>query len=879
MNDRLFFVYGEIYCILVSVINVALLPSQHTMSSKGKTFKAIFSLIKFSITILFVFIFCGNSIAQQKEYEDFVNKFKQAATASEKEKIIIDVFEKYLGSPDTISAAKYQRYGLQLSQLYGESYFTGYLEAKKFLEAPLYANSDSVQFYYGQALEKLYASNRKDLVVKLKHRMGSYLLQKQDAKELLTVSDEGIKESIANKQYDYTSLFYTYKYYLYATLKVGDALPFTDSIIKYGALSNKASLYSSGLGYKADALERIAKYDSAEVYYNKAVSYLEEHNDTSEWLQSKKLFNSYTSLFNFYLTRKNIQKLTVLREKMNIAVSNAWDRDKFIYETVLMGDFYALKKDYNKAIHLYNQYLNSPIIHNEAPVNLLESYSNLTHYYSSVGNYAKAYSSQLKVDSLNKLLSAEDKINALRDKEHEYAEEIQQAKLQKKESELQKNTVLLQQQQLVRNFLIVGIAILLLVTIIIIWNLRRIRKLKAQAEQSEKFKQQFLANMSHEIRSPMNAALGAVELATHENNNPKTKEYLDTAQRSTKKLLRIINDVLDLSKIEAGKLIFEKEIFFMEEAVNDIVNPLRLLAMKKNIGLNVNWDEKAKVAVKGDVVRFSQVLNNLLNNSVKFTERGNVSLKVSFGNKITERIKNNGHLYFQFIISDTGIGMTPEQVQNLFQTYTQATVGTTRKYGGSGLGLSITKNLISMMNGSINVTSEPGKGSAFMVELPFEKAPDQEVIYYLQKQKQESGISAYSEKKYQIFIADDIEENRTVTKDLLKQIFAASKIYTAAHGKELIEQLTDLNGSAKNTCILLDIDMPVMNGFEAVKAIREELKLSIPVFALTASVFIGDEKELKALGFDQIVMKPFVPAELAQKIDSYLSGRKVEKLV
>jgi len=349
---------------------------------------------------------------------------------------------------------------------------------------------------------------------------------------------------------------------------------------------------------------------------------------------------------------------------------------------------------------------------------------------------------------------------------------------------------------------------------------------KEKAEATTKAKSEFLANMSHEIRTPMNGVIAAADLALKEDMSLTLKKYLNIIHSSGYALLGIINDILDLSKIEAGKLEIESVHFNLEYVIQKITNQFIAKLAEKEIELIVDLDTHIPKNLIGDPLRIQQVITNLISNAMKFTEiNGLITLKVRQTNDFPN-IKDD-YLAIHFSVKDTGIGMKQEFITNLFQPFTQADASTTRKYGGTGLGLTICKQLVELMDGTIWVESEIGKGSCFQFIIQVQQS--------VADMEPSNTILNTDLKDLSVLVVDDIDDSRSVTNNMLKSF--GFKTNTSASGFDAIEVLKN---QPSYNLIIMDWLMPQMNGIETAKFIREDLDLSIPIIMLTA---FGKEDE------------------------------------
>jgi signal transduction histidine kinase len=379
------------------------------------------------------------------------------------------------------------------------------------------------------------------------------------------------------------------------------------------------------------------------------------------------------------------------------------------------------------------------------------------------------------------------------------------------------------------------------------------------AQASSQAKSEFLANISHELRTPMNGVIGMLDIALERELNPEVTEQLQTAQRCSYSLLSLLNDILDLSKIEAGKMTLEKIPFDLRALLTDCVKAHQRKATENSVTLRLEISPDLPESIAGDPLRIRQVVANLVSNAVKFTEHGSVA--ITAGGKFVEQ----GKFELKISVEDSGTGIPADKLLSIFDKFTQADGTVSRKFGGTGLGLAITRSLVELHGGEIQVKSELGRGTIFTVTLACQATPSAGVPQTARAGVSPAASIAVSNRARILVVEDNHVNQKVVTAVLRKRGFF---IELANDGQEALHKL---ERSDEFDLVLMDVQMPVLDGLEATRMIRREPRWNgLPIIAMTAHAMTGDKERCLEAGMNGYISKPVHPSLLLSTVDEFL---------
>jgi len=501
-------------------------------------------------------------------------------------------------------------------------------------------------------------------------------------------------------------------------------------------------------------------------------------------------------------------------------------------------------------------------------------YKTLISNYSLNGNYLSALDYQEKLINNQDSIAILEKIVALTNLQLQFEAEQSKNEISLMNARNDAQMAFMKRQKIQSYGFLAGGIFLFLLVVGLFSRLRFLRKAKMKmeeqhkriaaekqrAEESEKVREQFLSKMSHEIRTPLSSIMGISHILKKNEHTGEQEKYLDAIWQSSENLLVILNDILDLSRLESGKIEIEKIPFQPVSELMKLRELLKYKAEEKGIDLLCDLHPDIPKVLLGDPVRLNQILLNLTGNAIKFTEKGKIRVSIW----LKEIVENKAIIECQ--VMDTGIGIPPDRLDKIFDSFTQADSNTTRKYGGTGLGLTISKQLLELQNGSISVKSTPGEGSIFTFQIPFEIGDENDI------QTVDEPVAEKKLKDLTILLVEDNEFNIMVVTEELKSFVEGVQIDVAENGKEAVSKAL----STDYDLILMDIEMLEMNGYEAARAIREmeAPKNKTPIIAMTANAMKGEIQKCFDAGMNEFISKPFAPDDLKSKVQN-LVGKEM----
>ncbi len=838
--------------------------------------------------LLFIFIYILVNLAVFSQKTDSTRLYQEKLLTAKEDTNKVNILRRLAWeteSFDALSAGHYGTEGYKLAQKLGYTkgmMSTALRAGSSYL---IQSNFDSSVYYFtaslnaakeikdikgqGDAYSGLswaYSELKQDFAAALKYNLAALKLgEENNNKVLLANASSGIAISYANAE-NYTEAL------KYMRQAIAQFLEIKDSANYANNLGNIAEIYIL-TNNTAAAIEA----------YNKAIPILTSQDDLNRL--------SYIYCNRGTALAKSGQLSQALQSQLT-AYSYAKKMGNKIYIISALQEIakiHGLQKNYPSAIkYLDSAYTISMQLDAIEPQAVISKL--LADNYAAVNDYKNAELWLRKLIVIKDSIAAQEKQSQLLSLQTQFEIEgkEKQNQLLKAQNTLKEEEASKQRQ--LKNIFIIGAALLLLLAVVLVnrYKIKQraakeleeknsiIEKEKQRAEKSEQFKSEFLANMSHEIRTPMNAVVGMTNLLLDEPQSEKNLRYLHSIKNASDNLLIVINDVLDLSKMEAGKMQLEKIPFRLADIAAGIYDTFYLKAEEKNIKFIIDVDSNIPPFLIGDSARLTQILLNLAGNALKFTEKGSVIIRMKKG---SEKAKTSSLCSIHFLIEDTGIGIEKEKLATVFESFTQAHTGETRKYGGTGLGLTISKNLVELYGSQLAVESQPGAGSVFSFAIPFETGTEEQLKeYYTEKE----GYSADDLFGIKVLLAEDNEDNQVVAVDTLKKLIEDVEIDIVNNGKEAIEKIRQHYANSYYDLILMDVQMPILDGFETTRQIRNNFSSpinNIPIIALTASVIRSDLQKCIDAGMNSYIPKPFTKETLIKEIGKVLQRTSAQKKV
>ncbi len=670
-------------------------------------------------------------------------------------------------------------------------------------------------------------------------------------KKAIAVANQTLK--LANEINDIPRIAESYHLLGVISYRAGDfnkMFYYEKQSLDYWRKTNNIKKIAKGINSIGYAYQELGEYENAIRQYDEGLTFSRKHNQLEEEGNCLNyLGESYLLKGEYEVAQNYFKEALTIKEANNFTLELPWLLAK-------MGESYLAQKKYKDALEVCKKAFDLAADEDDAEhiacLCLYKSHKNLGNYYESLVYYEKW-------NDLNKNLGKTETNKALLQVDFKHQLTLDSLlQIQEKRVVEEAHREEVQQKNKTRNILAGGGLLLFMFAGGIYSRLRYTRKAKAiieeqkkKVEQSEKYKEQFLANMSHEIRTPMHAISGMTKILKRNEHPPTQDEYLNAMQTNSENLVVILNDVLDLSKIEAGKLEIEHTPMSPKSVIENVVLLLKFKAEEKGLKLSYKVANDVPDLVMGDLTRLNQILINLVGNAVKFTEKGSVDISLG--------VENNK---LKFSIKDTGIGIAKRKLEHIFDAFEQAKGSTSRFYGGTGLGLSISKQLVELQQGKIRVESTEGQGSTFYVTLPLTIAAADAVGADLISEEKLKTMTASLE-GIRILMAEDNPFNQMIAQDDLSFYLSDVIIETVENGALAVEKFK----SNQYDLILMDVQMPEMNGFEATERIRaieksEGKETRIPIIAMTASLLKTEIDHCYDAGMDNYIPKPYTLEEL-----------------
>lgn len=682
--------------------------------------------------------------------------------------------------------------------------------------------------YFNDAYQKAVTLNDVSKIAKSTNNLGVLFRLNKDYKNSIKLLKEA--ETIYKSQGDSMSLGETFNNLGLTFTSIDSlekALVFYKKSLHLKGLKGKTVSYAKTLNNIGLVEQRLGNYQLAKSNFDEAILVAEQANNLYQ------VASININLLDLMLDQKEVLgQDDILKDLENIILTNHFN-DLKPRLFLLKSNFAFNQKNYQKAIDYWDTYYK------------IQDSLYTEESKSAIAN-AKLIKEIEEKKNENLILSQQNQIQGLE----------------------------LKQKQLTNTVVFIGLVLLVLVSILLYLRFNRLKKLyqrlnkqenllikeKNAAKKANNYKSEFLANMSHEIRTPLSGIKGSINLLKEDVDEEEKLEILKILDQSSETLMRIINDILDLSKIESGNITLSKESFDLKAAVDEVISSQSFVAKTKNIDLEVIIPQNLP-KLNGDETRLKQVLYNLVGNAIKFTQSGIVKLTI----EKPDKKNSSSFIYLSFSISDTGVGISQNQIKNIFSPFTQANDQIAKKYGGTGLGLAISNQIISLMGGKLHVKSELDKGATFWFSIPFTIS---EEIQQSTSANQSNLKTNPSSKTVKILLVEDNKINQTIFKLSLDKIGYTFEV--TENGKLGFEAYK----KHYYPLIFMDIRMPEMDGITSTSYIRKfeeenHLKPS-KIVAFTANAMIGDKEKYLEAGMDDFLAKPFNPSELKEIIEKYL---------